>query len=127
MESIDCHAASITLADGTIVSGDVVIAADGVHSNARKCVVGDVYHEKPTGLSCFRFLLPVATLKDDSATANLLPPSSSITEISSNDRRIVMYPCSYGRVMNIVAFVSREEAGWTGHGRSCLENRNVGR
>lgn len=32
-------------------------------------------------------------------------------QVAGDDRRICMYPCSSGRMMNVVAFVPRNEVG----------------
>lgn len=54
------------LTDGSIHTADLVIAADGIHSTVRGCVVPSDSNTSnraiETGMSAFRFLLPTETL-----------------------------------------------------------------
>lgn len=52
----------VTLDDGTEVSADVVVGADGVHSTVREHVAGPEAGPIYTGTSAFRGLVPVEKL-----------------------------------------------------------------
>ncbi|KAM6508735.1 hypothetical protein FSOLCH5_011734 [Fusarium solani] len=59
------EAASVTLHDGSIVQGDVVIIADGVHSRLRKRITGDETHRaKKNGNTCYRIAISSAEVND---------------------------------------------------------------
>lgn len=61
---------AVILADGTRVTGDLIIAADGVKSIARKAIGIDTEpHE--TGDSCFRVVIPAEKLLADPELAEL--------------------------------------------------------
>ncbi|KAJ4229129.1 hypothetical protein NW759_003853 [Fusarium solani] len=62
---VDPEAASVTLHDGSIVQGDVVIIADGVHSRLRKRITGDETHRaKKNGNTCYRIAISSAEVND---------------------------------------------------------------
>ncbi|KAI7773775.1 hypothetical protein LA080_009894 [Diaporthe eres] len=111
VESVDCEAATILLSDGTRVGGDLVVCADGVHSRSRASVAG---HEVPmitAGHACYRWLTPASRLADDPVTRTFLDRPGHFVQITGSDRRIVLYPCSGGQLVNCVAFAPREEVG----------------
>ncbi|EKG19946.1 Monooxygenase FAD-binding protein [Macrophomina phaseolina MS6] len=108
---VDCTNATITLADGTTATGDVVLAADGVHSVAREIVTGGTYPTKTSGKCCYRWLLPQSVLNEDPELQALVGEPGIMTEIKGAGRRIVLYPCKNGQLMNCAAFVPVEEVG----------------
>lgn len=110
VSSIDCTAATITK-DGTTVHGDLVVGADGVHSQARASVLGRDIALTGVGTCCYRLLIPVAALLADAETAGFADNPGVFVQFSGEDRRICMYPCSSGTVMNFVVFVPRGEVG----------------
>jgi len=65
---VDPEQATITLKVSTIVKGDVVIGADGVHSKSRAKIPGGDVRVFSSGKSAFRFLIPKAAAIDDPAT-----------------------------------------------------------
>lgn len=109
--SIDCAAATLITADGTIVRGDLVVGADGVHSQTRASVLGREMPLFSSGICCYRLLIPVADLLADAETATFADKSGIFVQVTGQDRRICMYPCSSGKMMNVAVFVPREEAG----------------
>ncbi|UNI21292.1 Salicylate 1-monooxygenase [Purpureocillium takamizusanense] len=95
---------SICLDGGQEVTGDVVIAADGVHSVASDVVLG--YKNLPVppvySNACYRFLIPLSDLEEDPDTRFLNEDCHGwarlIPHVPTN-RRIVTYPCrKYGRL-----------------------------
>lgn len=108
---INCETAVITLADGTSVSGDLVVGADGVHSQTRTSVLGRETALVNHGICCYRFLISTADLLADPDTSIFADSPGVFVQVSGQDRRICMYPCSSGKVMNLAAFVPRNEVG----------------
>lgn len=53
----DADGATVTLEDGTTVSGDVVVGADGIHSAVRTAVFGPM-EPRYNGYTCWRGLVP---------------------------------------------------------------------
>lgn len=60
VSSYNPNTPSITLQDGTIITADLVIAADGVNSDAAEVILGEASHPEATrNLNCcYRFLIP---------------------------------------------------------------------
>lgn len=108
---IDCATATITTADGTTIQGDLVVGADGIHSQTRAHVFGHAVPLISKGTCCYRLLIPVADLLADAKTAVFADKPGVFVQVSGEDRRICMYPCSSGTMMNVAAFVPNEEVG----------------
>lgn len=70
-----------------------------------------------TGQACFRFLVPTALAKSDSIVEPLLSDIGIInaTFFVGDDRRIVVYPCRGGNLLNVAAIVPESaipESAW---------------
>lgn len=67
VSNVDALNGQVYLPDGTIHTADLVIAADGIHSTVRGCVVPSDSNTSnraiETGMSAFRFLIPTETLE----------------------------------------------------------------
>ena len=92
--SYDAEGGSVTLADGSILSADLVVAADGVHSIASE-FVGDHRPAIPSNTTVVRFLIPTSTLMADAATAALVPGDGlcSVYTAKSRTHWLLRYPC----------------------------------
>lgn len=93
----DTSVPSITLEDGTLYTGDVVIGADGVHSKASTAVLGErliPVSPKPYNYA-YRFLINAEDLEKDPETRFWNEDREGWTRIftHASDRRIVVYPC----------------------------------
>ena len=111
---VDPDAATITLQDGTKVTGDVVIGADGVHSKARRKVPGGENAKPfPSGKSAFRFIIQRQDALDDPATRKLCEKKGVFTVAVGVDRRIIMYDTANNTLLNFVCIHpdSESEAG----------------
>lgn len=91
----------MTLADGTKRAGNLIVAADGIHSLAVKYVVGYENPAQKTGFVIFRFLIPTEVIRQDDETKDLMKGGDGATGgdgISliledKEDRRLIWYPC----------------------------------
>jgi salicylate hydroxylase len=108
----DAHGVTVTLADGTTATGDVLIGADGIHSTVRAQLFG---RELPryTGNVAWRGLVPaerVAHLDLGRVTGVWMGPN----------RSIVQYYVAAGRTFNWIG-ISRSEQpareSWLAEGR----------
>ena len=92
--SYDAEAGNVTLANGSILSADLIIAADGVHSIASK-FIGDHRPAIPSDTTVVRFLISTSTLMADPATADLIPGDGlcSVYTAKSRTNWLLRYPC----------------------------------
>jgi salicylate hydroxylase len=102
--SQDAKGVAITLADGSVFEGDILVGADGIHSLVRSGLFGQE-HPRYTGNVAWRGLVPaqaIAHLELEKVTGVWMGP----------DRSIVQYYVSAGRTFN-----------WIGISRSPLPAR----
>ncbi|KAL2840531.1 FAD/NAD(P)-binding domain-containing protein [Aspergillus pseudoustus] len=107
----DPEKGSITLADGSVHIGDIVVAADGVHSTAVRYITGHDTPVEATGWSVFRFLIPTDDLRQDPEITPLLADGPTavrdglmkIFTAAEGMRRFVWYPCANNTIQNFVA------------------------
>jgi salicylate hydroxylase len=91
--------ARVTLANGAVLSADLVIGADGLHSVVRQALNGQI---APffTGQVAWRAIVPNADNAPPEARVHMGP-----------HRHLVSYPLRDGKYMNLVAV--QERAAWT--------------
>ncbi|KAH7146508.1 hypothetical protein EDB81DRAFT_842612 [Dactylonectria macrodidyma] len=100
--SCDPAEASITLENGNVHKGDVLIGADGVHSTLRPIISGEDIPTFPSGGSAFRFLVPISKVKADPETAPLVDRPGELQLWEGKNRRLVIYPCRHNTELNFV-------------------------
>ncbi|KAF7714008.1 Uncharacterized protein PECH_000545 [Penicillium ucsense] len=110
---VDCdpEAGSVTLEDGGVVSADLIVAADGIHSVIRKHVLQEEPSPLPTGHSAYRLMIPSETLeKEEPDFCSKINPRDPYTSMMvAHDCRLVMGPGRQGEVFGIVALVPDEQ------------------
>ena len=96
------------LVDGTEVTGDVLIGADGIHSPIRENMLGP---QAPvfTGNVAWRAVVPIEKLGD-------LPPRPTACAWMGAGKHCVTYRLRRGELANLVAVVERDN--WTAESRS---------
>ncbi|KAI4849472.1 FAD/NAD(P)-binding domain-containing protein [Aureobasidium sp. EXF-8845] len=100
---IDLYNACVTLEDGRIFNGDLLLGADGLH------IVGEV-QPYAVGKSCMRWLVSKETLLADPRTDRVsIETPGAFVEWSAPDRRLVAYPCGDDKIMNMCAFAPSSE------------------
>ena len=107
--SVNPEIPTLTLDDGTTHTGDLIVAADGIHSKIRNASVKDRGLPEPSGSSAFRFLIPVETVRSDPKTAHFVEKTGELRLLYGTDRRIVIYPCRNNTLLNFVAMHPDEE------------------
>lgn len=117
VKDVDPHSASVTLANGTVVTGDLVLGADGVRSVCRQKVEGGNVKPFGSGKNAFRFLIERKAAADDPATKHFVENPGELIMWYGTDRRIVMYPTSNNTLLNFVCIHPESEseggADWT--------------
>lgn len=107
---------TVRLAAGEVLKGDLVVAADGVHSQAVEKVLGRVNRPEPQEVynGCYRFLIPARELEADEETRwwNVDGEWDGRMRIFVNGKtgnRFVSYPCRGMEIWNCVAMFHDEE------------------
>ncbi|VUC32393.1 unnamed protein product [Clonostachys rosea] len=103
--SADAETGEITLCDGTKHRGDLLIGADGVHSKVVAAVAGSNPKSVSTKQNTFRFLVPIDKVLANPITGPFFKDLGSDWQhvFIAKDRRLVIYPCRRGTLLNIVA------------------------
>ncbi|KGO69765.1 Monooxygenase, FAD-binding [Penicillium italicum] len=100
---------SVTLDDGRTFKADLLLGADGLHSQIRHSIAPGSPSPYPVGKSCFRWLLPTDQLMQHASTVDFVRDTGLFIEWASDDRRLVAYPCSDSKILNLCAFVPSDE------------------
>ncbi|KAJ7222958.1 FAD/NAD(P)-binding domain-containing protein [Mycena rebaudengoi] len=120
-EVVECdpQQATLTLQDGRVIHGDLVLGADGIKSVIRRDILG--YTQKATGLgmSCFRGLFDAAKVHGIPDLAWLSEGISGARAVALREeqfRMMFIYPCRNGTVINFVGFhpdPHHDDPDWT--------------
>lgn len=92
----DTEAGIIYLSNGKTTTGDLIIAADGVHSGAVEAILGAPNPAHPTTNYNFayRFLIPTAEIAADPETMQFTEDDEGRMKfVVEEGRRLVWYPC----------------------------------
>jgi len=105
--SVDCEKGSVELEDGTTMGGyDLIVAADGIRSQARECVVGQESKSCRTGQAAYRMMIDDSALECDEEIRKFLDPREAVTTmVMGHKNRLIMGPARNGEVFSIVAMV----------------------
>ncbi|KAL3458311.1 hypothetical protein BJX64DRAFT_302067 [Aspergillus heterothallicus] len=100
---------TVELADGEILSGDLIVGADGIKSAIRQYIVGEEVLPRPTGLSAYRMMIPTEDLARETEFTKVIDPRKGCTAmVIGSDRRLIMGPARNGSIYSIVALVPDE-------------------
>lgn len=105
--SCDCDTGIVTLADGSVIQSDLIVAADGIHSSLRASIIDHNVASKPTGLSAYRLVVPYADLKARAPEfCEALDPTAPYTSMMlAHSCRLIMSPARGGDLFGIVGLV----------------------
>ncbi|KAL3418180.1 salicylate hydroxylase (FAD binding domain-containing protein) [Phlyctema vagabunda] len=93
----------VVLVDGSKVSGDLIIAADGVKSIAREAI-GVPIEPKETGDTCFRVVIPAEKLRADPELAEL-STRPGFEQWLGPDHHVIGYNISKERYFNLLLVI----------------------
>ncbi len=97
----DAHSASVTLADGTVHRGDVLVGADGIHSKVRHKLFG-VSSARFTGGLAWRGTIPIEKLPEK------MRERTGQTWVGPHGH-FTVYPIRRGELINVVGHVDRSD------------------
>ena len=85
-------------------------------SRTVQAVTGEEPQLISTGQNCFRFLVPVSKMKANPLTASLLEKAklTGVNAFVADDRRLVIYPCRRGTLLNVAGIHPDSETGKQG-------------
>lgn len=111
--------ASVTLASGTVIRGDVIIGADGIKSTVREHLLQDPSIKAiATGDAAYRIILPRSIMEKDPELKTLIDEPQATRWVGPG-RHIVAYPVRKHELYNVVLLhPDRQEAeeSWTTKG-----------
>ncbi|KAJ7856101.1 FAD/NAD-P-binding domain-containing protein [Mycena olivaceomarginata] len=120
--SVDPKGVSVTLASGEMISGDLILGADGVKSTIRRNIFAgpSLDDSLPTGDAVYRAIVPTAEMMKDP----LLEPLVSMPEVScwmGPGKHVVGYCIRAKKEYNLVLicpdnFNSPDSESWTARG-----------
>ncbi|KAJ5928165.1 Monooxygenase FAD-binding [Penicillium verhagenii] len=117
--SVEFSPASVTLANGTVVRGDIVIGADGIKSTIRGHLLDDSSIKAiPTGDAAYRIMLPRSVMEADPELKQLIDEPQA-TRWLGPSRHIIAYPVRNHELYNVVLLhPDRQEVeeSWTTKG-----------
>ncbi|KAF8848702.1 salicylate hydroxylase [Acephala macrosclerotiorum] len=105
---------SVTLASGEVITGDLIVAADGVHTSAVEAVLGAPNPALPTTAYNFayRFLISAKDLELDPETSWFTEGENGCMKFFVEEgKRLVSYPCRNKEEHNFVAIFHNKVTG----------------
>lgn len=108
---VNTQEGSVTLKNGDIVYGDVVVGADGVHSKTRPKIPGaENIKVFGSGKSAFRFLIRREKALAVPETKKFAEHEGHLIMIFGRDRRVVVYPTSDNTLLNFICIHPTSES-----------------
>jgi salicylate hydroxylase len=105
----DPEKGTVELADGQVLSADLIVGADGIKSAIRRNVLGEEVTAQPTGFSAYRMMIPIDHLEQEADFTKVIDPRKGCTTmVMGSDRRLIMGPARNGTIYSIVALVPDE-------------------
>ncbi|KAH8891202.1 salicylate hydroxylase [Thozetella sp. PMI_491] len=114
VQAFDPETPSITLADGEVISADMIIVADGIHSTGAEIITG---HETPVMAPApgrqnftYRFLIPTADIDADARTRGWVAEHDGRNNsYHCNGNNLVTYPCRNREIQNFAMYVCSDD------------------
>ncbi|PVH83437.1 FAD/NAD(P)-binding domain-containing protein [Cadophora sp. DSE1049] len=106
---IDTENAEIEISDGRVFNGDLLIGADGLHSEVRAHATGKREEPIDTGWQIYRFLLPREKVMEDPVMREMKKENTRMIyempdEKAESTVRFVWYECRNGEIQNFAGF-----------------------
>jgi salicylate hydroxylase len=98
---------SIELSDGSSLTADLVVAADGIRSRAHEAILGEQIPVQCNGQTTMRFMLRTEDIQRNPATAPILEdgPGCFAVYLIRGDRNLLLrFPCQNNKLQNFGAY-----------------------
>ena len=108
VESYEADAGIVHLSNGPDLRADLIVAADGVHSEAASYIMGHPCPVYGSDYKVIRFLIPSAEILEDPVTAPLMPHEKGfLLFVAVKGRRgyMVRYPCRNDSLQNFALYI----------------------
>ncbi|KAG8774684.1 hypothetical protein FRC12_001870 [Ceratobasidium sp. 428] len=107
----------VTLKNGEVLSGELVVGADGVRSIVRRSVLDIPDHPRKTGEAVYRAVIPTSLLDGHPELQDLVD-TPGLRSWLGPGRHVVAYPIRGKSLMNIAMFVPDDNAveSWKSEG-----------
>ncbi|KAL3491945.1 hypothetical protein BJX62DRAFT_251033 [Aspergillus germanicus] len=100
--NVDFNSTTVTLANGTVVGADIIIAADGIKSALRDYLLGkDASKPMATGDAAYRIMLTRSVMENDPELKRLIEVPEA-TRWLGPERHLIAYPVRNHELYNIV-------------------------
>lgn len=93
----DTHQASVVFENGEVISGDIIIGADGIRSTIRQQLIGDG-PPRVSGHSIYRAIIPMEEVPEELRW-------NAVTLWAGKKWHFVHYPIASGKYMNLAATI----------------------
>jgi salicylate hydroxylase len=138
--SCNAEEGSVLLESGEVLSADLIVGADGIHSVCRDSIFfptenPTTFSPKSTGVSAYRLLLPTSRILSIPNIRDHLDPTAPMTHmLFGHEQRVIMGPARQGEIFGITALVpdgkmyeTSSTSSWTSEGslNKLLESFNV--
>jgi 2-polyprenyl-6-methoxyphenol hydroxylase-like FAD-dependent oxidoreductase len=100
-------AGSVELSDGSTLTADLLVAADGIRSRAHEAVLNKNVPVQCNGQTAMRFMLKTKDIRENPATAPLMedgPDCFAVYMIRGDKDLILRFPCQNNEVQNFAAY-----------------------
>ncbi|KAF4302150.1 Monooxygenase FAD-binding protein [Botryosphaeria dothidea] len=104
IQAVDPEAGTVTLEDGTVHRGDLVVGADGIHSQTVQAIAGPECVPTRAGVNIFRFFVPEEKARQNPLAAKFLDdhnyPNAHVSFRGTNGSVSVIYTARKGSYLN---------------------------
>ena len=100
--------ATLTLHDGSVVSGNLIVGADGVNSTMREIMYDKKDPSQPTGDTAYRFLTEASNISHDPQLRQLLQQRNLWL---GPNRHVIVYGIKGGSFLNMVCLDHNDSLG----------------
>ncbi|KAL3464920.1 hypothetical protein BJX64DRAFT_286107 [Aspergillus heterothallicus] len=112
VDECDPTAGLIKTTDKVVLYADLIVGSDGIKSTIRQFVLSRTQDAVKTGLSAYRFLIPMQHMEQATNFTRYINPRDEFTTmVLCHDHRLVMGPVRHGESYSVVALTPDSDIG----------------